>query len=94
MTYTCPVCGFDNLDEAPERYAICPCCGVEFGNDDEMHSHEDLRRKWVTGGMKWWSTSDRPPATWNPDLQLRSLGELQRPRSGVKKRASEEPVGV
>lgn len=38
--YTCPVCGFKGLKEAPygsnkePSYEICPNCGVEFGFDD------------------------------------------------------------
>ena len=37
--YICPVCGFNDLKEAPfglnqePSYEICPCCGFEFGFD-------------------------------------------------------------
>ncbi len=34
--FTCPVCGYPSLQEEPfYSYEICPCCGVEFGFDDE-----------------------------------------------------------
>lgn len=44
--YTCPVCGFDGLKEAPygpnqePSYEICPNCGFEFGFDDRNDSKE------------------------------------------------------
>ena len=44
--YTCHVC-----DDPPERYEICPCCGTEFENDDEIYTHEELRNKWIRSGM-------------------------------------------
>jgi len=51
LKYTCPVCGFNGLKEAPygpnqePSYEICPNCGFEFGFDDrndrkEGKSHE------------------------------------------------------
>jgi hypothetical protein len=43
MSYFCPVCGFDGLDEAPYSpsgnglYEICPSCGFQFGVTDDNH---------------------------------------------------------
>ena len=47
--YTCPVCAFDGLKEAPygphqePSYEICPNCGFEFGFDDRNDSKEDKK---------------------------------------------------
>lgn len=92
MTYLCPVCGYDQLENPPERYEICPCCGTEFENDDELLTHEELRREWIAGGMKWWSTSDRVPSSWNPTVQLRNLDGA--PWTRGTGRVSKEPVAA
>jgi hypothetical protein len=74
--YVCPVCGYGELDEAPfdehgcASFAICPCCGTEFGYDDNVHAHAALRKKWIDSGMRWWSTANHPPANWDPKTQL------------------------
>lgn len=79
-TYTCPVCGYADLDEPPYNgdgcasFDICPCCGVEFGYDDYTSSHPLLREKWIASGMLWWSTVRKPPVGWDPDVQLRCAG--------------------
>lgn len=76
-TYICPVCKYDQLDEAPydgygcATYTICPCCGTEFGYDDSSKTHIELRDKWIKNGMKWWSLSVAPPSGWNPKKQLK-----------------------
>lgn len=49
----CPVCGY--LGCLIEDWHICPCCGTEFGYDDAGRTHAELRRRWIDGGMKWWS---------------------------------------
>jgi hypothetical protein len=57
----CPVCGYDDLDERPfteggyPTYEICPCCGFEFGYDDEAagFSYTAFREKWIAGGFRW-----------------------------------------
>ena len=75
--YTCPVCGYNNLDEAPydnfgcPSYEICPCCGVEFGYDDSGKSHELLRDNWIRNGFKWFSKYNKPPKGWSPVKQLK-----------------------
>ena len=71
--YTCRVCAFDELSHPPEAYMICPCCGTEFENDDEDVSHEELRNRWIAGGMKWWSPNSKPPEGWDP-RRLRTQG--------------------
>ena len=58
--YSCPVCSFDKLKEAPfglnnePSYEICPSCGFEFGfdggNDPEVF--EEFRQRWIKNGGK------------------------------------------
>ena len=79
-TFTCPVCGYPNLDEPPvdnygcSTYSICPCCGVEFGYDDSSRSHGELRREWVAKGAVWFSKDSAPPDGWDAIKQLQSAG--------------------
>jgi hypothetical protein len=68
MTYDCPVCAYPNLQYPARDYHICPCCGTEFGNDDAQFSHHQLREMWIIGGVVWFF--GRPPANWNPWMQL------------------------
>ena|SRR5712692_8508119 len=68
MNFTCPVCLYRGLDFRPADYEICPCCGTEFGNDDERTSHQQLRQQWVRRGAPWFFRE--PPRAWNPYLQL------------------------
>jgi len=48
MTYICPVCGFDQLDEPAYNefndpsFEICPCCRFQFGDDDDVEIEEGL----------------------------------------------------
>lgn len=73
MTYTCPVCGNDQLDEPAARFNICPACGTEFENDDDMFTHAELRQRWIANGAKWWSEYDPIPMNWSPVSQLRNI---------------------
>lgn len=74
--FTCPVCGFDGLEESPVRgqdalsYEICPCCGFEFGFD--AASFDEYRRQWVEGGAKWFIPTLKPE-NWNLEKQLSNL---------------------
>ena len=58
----------------PAAGYICPCCGVEFEVDDEVLSHEDLRKVWVSRGMAWFSRATLRPAGWNATHQLNRAG--------------------
>jgi len=73
MTYTCPVCGYNELEDPPNRFEICPSCGTEFGNDDYFNTHAELRQQWITSGAKWWSDCDSPPPDWSPVTQLLNI---------------------
>lgn len=80
-SHRCPVCGFNGLMEAPRTpsgggsYEICPCCGYQFGvdDDDRRVSHAAHRERWIAGGMQWWSRGIPAPAHWNPRQQLADL---------------------
>lgn len=74
MTHTCPVCGYGELTDLPEHFSICPSCGTEFGYDDDMASHAELRQRWIAGGAKWWDIDESPPPFWSPVAQLRNIG--------------------
>ncbi len=66
--FTCPVCFFSEMPDAPSDYNICPCCGTEFGFDDEFRSFADLRHQWIAQGARWFFKE--PPTNWNPWSQL------------------------
>lgn len=66
--YMCPVCFYDHLEEEPTDYNICDCCGTEFGSDDEVRTHSELRSLWIAKGAKWFFR--QPPFLWNPWVQL------------------------
>jgi len=70
--FTCPVCFYGNMPDAAEPYNICPCCGTEFGNDDEDRTHVQLREYWISSGAKWFF--QEAPETWNPWFQLMKAG--------------------
>lgn len=76
MKYTCPVCGFDGLEEPPVNFTICPSCGTEFGYTDFIRSHDDLRARWITKGLQWYSNVIPPPPQWNGWEQLRRSGHI------------------
>ena len=69
---TCPVCFYPNLPYPPRDYNICPCCGTEFGNDDALRSHEELRERWILAGANWFFGAE--PEHWNPWIQLIRAG--------------------
>ena len=82
QTYTCPVCGFDQLDDPPVDedgdglFEICPSCGFQFGvsDDDKGFTYESWRARWVAMGMPWDSEGiEPPPEGWDPKRQLEKL---------------------
>ncbi len=50
--YICPVCEYGGLEEDPKTrtFEICPQCGTEFGYQDCVTSHEELRKRWIAEG--------------------------------------------
>jgi transcriptional regulator with XRE-family HTH domain len=49
---------------------ICPCCGTEFGVDDDYHSPEELRSTWIENDFPFFSDLTQPPKNWSPYRQL------------------------
>ena len=82
MKYLCPVCGWPELHGAPRSvsggasFELCPCCGFEFGVDDDDRgvTYAQARATWIADGMKWWSASRTAPAGWNAADQLARAG--------------------
>lgn len=70
MNYTCPVCGYPNLDDAPVNHEICRCCGTQFGYDDCQRSHEDIRKEWIANGAGWF-LKGYEPSEWSAEMQLK-----------------------
>lgn len=98
MTYFCPVCGYPGFDEPPYMeneagsFAICPCCFTEFGYDDGGRQGQDLqlwileaRNTWIKQGMRWSSSSSRPPEDWDPLNQLEHLKQDKGPAAGLRR---------
>jgi hypothetical protein len=77
--HVCPVCGFNQLRDAPANFTICPCCGTEFELDDAFATHAELQAAWVSKGARWWSRSDLPPEGWNANTQLRNIASSLSP---------------
>lgn len=87
MGFTCPVCGYPDLEEQPRSestggsFEICPSCGIQFGYTDEAggnsQAREELyknwRRHWVESGMVWDRDRTKPPPGWNPREQLKRV---------------------
>jgi hypothetical protein len=71
---TCPVCGYDRLEFPPINFSICACCGTEFGYDDRVLTHYQLRERWIVRGSIWFDEGERKPIGWNPYIQMTSAG--------------------
>ncbi len=80
-TFSCPVCGYAKLKEAPRSasgggsYEICPACGFQFGvsDDDDGIDYEEWRADWVANGMEWSSIGIPKPKGWDPKKLLKTL---------------------
>ena len=64
--FYCRICGYRLCfepwgdDGKTPTYEICPCCGVEFGNEDcTMKSIKEYRGSWIKSGCKWFEQSKR-----------------------------------
>jgi hypothetical protein len=71
--HVCPVCGYDRLELPPQNYSICACCGTEFGYDDRLLTHAQLRREWIERGFPWFDADEPRPARWDPMHQLQRV---------------------
>ncbi|WBW98367.1 hypothetical protein [Oceanirhabdus sp. W0125-5] len=76
--YTCHVCGYSDLDEAPwegniPTHNICDCCGVEFGYEDcKEENVEKFRCKWINNGCIWFN-KELKPDDWDYEKQLENI---------------------
>lgn len=75
----CRVCGLYSIDKPwgedgnSPNYEICPCCGVEFGNEDyTMESTIEYRKQWLANGAKWFTFKEKPE-NWNLKKQLQNI---------------------
>lgn len=76
-------------------YETCPCCGFEFGNDDEPGtmdeiSFEQFLAKWSLAGENWFE-EEKKPERWSlkTQLSLAALG-LRSPSFTIQKRYKSE----
>lgn len=77
--HLCRVCGL-YVESSPwgddgkcPTYEICPCCGVEFGNEDyTIESTIEYRIKWLNNGAKWFDCKDKP-LYWVLEEQLKQI---------------------
>jgi hypothetical protein len=80
--HNCRVCGLfiDNLPwgesgDCP-TYEICPCCGVEFGNEDYlMESAKKYRKEWISGGANWFAPKGKPEH-WQLSEQIMKVSDM------------------
>ena len=76
----CRVCGLDQgmlepwaRDEKTPSHGICPCCGVEWGNEDgTLESTRKYRDEWVQKGTPWADASEKP-STWSWEKQRKQI---------------------
>lgn len=73
MRLTCPVCGYDNINEPTLKWSICPSCGTQFGLSDNGRTNAQLRRDWIHGGAAWQDDYIQAPRNWSPVNQLRNI---------------------
>lgn len=79
--HNCRVCGL-YIEELPwgedgscPTYEICPCCGVEFGNEDyTLESIRRYREKWINGDCKWFLPKEKPLA-WDFKKQFQNVSK-------------------
>ena len=76
MKYMCPVCGYPNLEAQPTNHEICSSCGTQFGYDDYLRSHSELRQEWLDNDAKWFLVGYEPYG-WNAYSQLENAGLLK-----------------
>lgn len=75
----CRVCGY-YMEDAPwgddgqsPTYEICPCCGVEFGNEDyTLESTIEYRNKWLSEKVTFYESKVKPQ-DWNFQNQMENI---------------------
>lgn len=75
----CRICGL-YIDNPPwgndgncPTYEYCPCCHVEFGNQDyTVESVLAYRSRWIQSGAHWYNKSFKP-VDWDLEDQLNHI---------------------
>jgi hypothetical protein len=77
--HECRVCGCysDDFpwgeDGRSPSYAICSCCGVQFGKEDiTLDSIKKYREEWISKGGKWF-VKDEKPEHWDMETQIKKV---------------------
>ncbi len=75
----CRICGLKQQNPPwgkkgdQPSFAICPCCGGEFGYDDAtVEAVVTARKQWMSEGCEWF-LSELRPARWNVQTQMKDL---------------------
>ena len=75
----CKVCGYKlnylpwGEDGETPCFDICPCCGVEFGNEDYTEeSLKEYRAKWISEGAHWFDPNLQPQ-NWSLQEQISNI---------------------
>ena len=78
-SYLCRVCGYENENQpwgakgSKPSYAICPCCGTEFGYDDSTPAGiKAARNRWLNEGCDWF-VPELKPIRWSASVQIKKL---------------------
>lgn len=79
--HNCRVCGL-YIDDLPcvedgncPTYEICPCYGVEFGNEDyKTEPTKRYREKWISEGANWFEPNEKPEK-WEKKNSLKTFHE-------------------
>ncbi len=79
----CRVCGYEYKDFFPwgetgkiASFAICDCCGTEFGyEDNSIESTQASRKKWISEGAQWFNIEAKPRG-WSLEKQLKNIPEI------------------
>lgn len=75
----CRVCGLGQGEEPWEdgkypTYAICSCCGVEFGyGDEDKKACVFFRKFWLKEKNGEWAYPKEKPENWSLDKQLKQI---------------------
>ena len=77
--YNCRICGL-NLGFEPwtdngacPTHEICPCCGADFGYDDETPAiAKKYRDDWLKKGASWFCPNEKPE-NWSLEKQLTQI---------------------
>lgn len=75
----CRVCGLDQgeptwgIDDKTPSFAICYCCGVEFGYEDSsFESVKKYREVWFSKGNDWFNPK-KMPERWSLKEELKNI---------------------